>query len=184
MAKCLKFCLYSPRNMKMILGQASVPVRIVTGSPPRHKAGMWITLLWQSHTKSFKLRVPLQAIKFPLQLRYYVPKRMCVDISFTAGEFWRSIRLPESSAVVILDMCVFPHCDHVYGGLWWRLLPDCPRTYIPGVFPPRWLGKFTQWTSFFILLVQLIYCDSSFILSLSVVCQYLAYFIEYPHCLK
>jgi len=141
--------------MKIISGQVSFPVRIVTGSPNTKQQCEPLYCDFWSWTNSFKLYVPLQIVVFLSQLHFYVLKWKCVVISFTAGEFWRSIRIPESSAVIILDMCVFPHCDHVYSGLWWCLLPNCPRAYIPRVFPPCWLGKFAQSTSFFILCVQL-----------------------------
>jgi hypothetical protein len=75
--------------------------------------------------------------------------------SLSAGEFWRSIRIPESSAIVLLDMCIFPHCDHVYSGLRWCVLPDCPRAYVPCIFPPCWFGKFIQLPIFFSILQNL-----------------------------
>lgn len=91
----------------------------------------------------FRTLFPVQnAMKyFTAPFLVYMKQNVCFLL---AGEFWRSIRIPESSAVILLDMCVFPHCDHVHGGLWWCLLPDCPWSYVPCIFPPCWVGKFIQ----------------------------------------
>lgn len=69
-------------------------------------------------------------------------------IHFTVGKFRRSIRIQQSTSIIVLDMCLFPHCHNVDGGIWRCLLRDCFRKNFSRILPPRRFGEFFQFPLF------------------------------------
>jgi hypothetical protein len=154
-------CLYVLRHIMKSLSQASQ-------CPSKHKPLLcdiqsllwcsefffpfqntlkWFTVKWSKYFVTFSPSSGVQNSLFPSKTHWsdlLLSKVKMHTFFLKAGEFWRSVRIPESTAVIILDLCVFPHRDYVYGGLWWCLLPDCPRTYVPCIFPPCRLGEYSR----------------------------------------
>lgn len=59
----------------------------------------------------------------------------------TVGKLGRSIRIQQSTSIIVLDVCLFPHCHDVDCGIWWCFLRNRSRQNVSRLLPSRRFGE-------------------------------------------